>query len=98
MKIDNSFIQLISHKDTLNKEQFKIIENDTPLFNSLISDIRKEFTAVFIGLILPTLSEYKKWISLQTVKQEILLGKQKRVVFIVFRIQIIIAIVIAAVL
>lgn len=25
MKIDNSFIQLISHKDTLNKEQFKIL-------------------------------------------------------------------------
>lgn len=30
MKIDNSFIQLISHKDTLNKEQFKILGLDYP--------------------------------------------------------------------
>lgn len=30
MKIDNSFIQLISHKDTLNKEQFKILGLDNP--------------------------------------------------------------------
>ena len=28
MKIDNNFIQLISHKDTLNKEQFKILGLD----------------------------------------------------------------------
>ncbi|MDD4328888.1 MAG: ribonuclease H family protein [Aliarcobacter sp.] len=28
MKIDNDFIQLISHKDTLNKEQFKILGLD----------------------------------------------------------------------
>ena len=30
MKIDNNFIQLISHKDTLNKEQFKILGLDYP--------------------------------------------------------------------
>ncbi|QKF66716.1 ribonuclease HI [Arcobacter venerupis] len=30
MKIDNSFIQLISHKDILNKEQFKILGLDYP--------------------------------------------------------------------
>lgn len=30
MKIDNNFIQLISHKDTLNKEQFKILGLDFP--------------------------------------------------------------------
>ena len=30
MKIDNNFIQLISHKDTLNKEQFKILSLDYP--------------------------------------------------------------------
>lgn len=28
MKIDNNFIQLISHKETLNKEQFKILGLD----------------------------------------------------------------------
>jgi ribonuclease HI len=30
MTIDNSFIQLISHKDTLNKEQFKILALEYP--------------------------------------------------------------------
>ena len=30
MKIDNNFIQLISHKNTLNKEQFKILGLDYP--------------------------------------------------------------------
>ena len=30
MKIDNNFIRLISHKDTLNKEQFKILGLDYP--------------------------------------------------------------------
>ena len=30
MKIDNNFIQLISHKETLNKEQFKILGLDYP--------------------------------------------------------------------
>ena len=30
MKIDNNFIQLISHKETLNKEQFKILGLDNP--------------------------------------------------------------------
>ena len=30
MKIDNNFIQLISYKDTLNKEQFKILGLDYP--------------------------------------------------------------------
>ena len=30
MKIDNTFIQLISHNDTLNKEQFKILGLNYP--------------------------------------------------------------------
>ena len=30
MKIDNNFIQLISHKDTLNKEQLKILGLEYP--------------------------------------------------------------------
>jgi ribonuclease HI len=41
MKIDNSFIQLISHKDTLNKEQFKILGLDYPCEE----DWKKPFSA-----------------------------------------------------
>ena len=34
MTIDNSFIQLISHKDTLNKEQFKILALEYPALDN----------------------------------------------------------------